>query len=186
MWLIWSYISSLFLQVWNLTHVASVTDPSRRDVRWSLIVAKSTIWTSTTLTNSAEIKSTSARSAAIQRLMQANTFCISEKTIQTTPRLWSVTTDDSSNLMAGKQQRNKMSTCRGRDRRKKDLLFRHVVTLPTCLPSEKHLIYIECHDCHFFLSSHMREICTVLVCKVLNAWSRNYKRVVACFMFCSH
>lgn len=119
LWLIWSYFPFLFLQVWNLTRVASVTDPSHRGVRWSLIVAKSTTWTSTTLTNSAEIKSTSARSAAIQRLTQANTSCISEKTTQTIPRLWSVTTDDSSNFMAGKQQRNKMSICRGRDKGEK-------------------------------------------------------------------
>lgn len=109
----------LFLQVWNLTRVASATDPLHRGVLLNRTVAKSTAWTSATLTNSAEIRFTSAKSAAIQRLTQANTSCISEKTTQTTRRLWSVTTDDSSNLMAGKQQRNKMSTCRGRDRGKK-------------------------------------------------------------------
>lgn len=154
-----------------------MTGPLHRGVLLNLTVAKSTAWTSATLTNSAEIRFTSAKSAAIQRLTQANTSCISEKTTQTTRRLWSVTTDDSSNLMAGKQQRNKMSTCRGRDRKKKDLLLTYVVTLPTRLPSEKHfnLYWMSWLSLFFFLlSSHTRGICTVLVCTVLIAWSRDY------------
>lgn len=161
--------------MWNLTHVASVTDPLHRGVLLNLTVAKSTAWTSATLTNSAEIKFTSAKSAAIQRLTQANTSCISEKTTQTTRRLWSVTTDDSSNLMAGKQQPNKMSTCRGRDRGKKTF-YLHMLSpypLPTRLPSEKHfnLYWMSWLSLFFFvLSSHTREICTVLVCTVLIAW----------------
>lgn len=163
--------------MWNLTRVASATDPLHKGVLLNLTVAKSTAWTSATLTNSAEIRFTSAKSAAIQRPTQANTSCISEKTTQTTRRLWSVTTDDSSNLMAGKQQRNKMSTCRGRDREKKDLLLTYVVTLPTRLPSEKHfnLYWMPWLSLFFFLlSSHTRGICTVLVCMVLIAWSRDY------------
>lgn len=60
---------------------------------------------------------------------------------------------------------------------KKDLLLTYVVTLPTRLPSEKHfnLYWMSWLSLFFFLlSSHTREICTVLVCTVLIAWSRDY------------